>query len=75
MSCVLVPDQHRFFNRNKEKESLISIQTENKESQKDFSLLLPNITIWNLEHKLKVCHSPNTAVGLDRCGIIGISHT
>ena len=43
-------------------------------SGKDFSLLLPNITIWNLEHKLKVCHSQNTAVAY-RYGIIGISHT
>ena len=61
-----------FLNRNKEKESLIYIQTENNES-KSFSLLLPNITIWNLEHKLKVCHSQNSAVAY-RYGIIGISH-
>ena len=42
-------------------------------SPKYFSLLLPNITIWNLEHKLKVCHSQNNAVA-NRYGIIGNSH-
>ena len=26
--------------------------------------LQPNVIIWNLEHKLKVCHSQITAVGL-----------
>ena len=43
-------------------------------SEKYFCLLLPNITIWNLEYKPKVCHSQNTAVAY-RYRIIGISHT
>ena len=39
MCCVLVPDNIGFFNRNKEKESIISIQIENKEPKRfEFNL-------------------------------------
>ncbi len=62
MEYLINAESTSFFLIEIRKKKVSSISKLKIRSETDFSLLLPNITIWNLEHKLKVCHSQNTAV-------------